>query len=298
MRPGFTISTAFHAVVLGWGLIHFASVKPVEAPPVDSLPIDLVSISDFTKSRQGILKAEKQPDPVKQVEKQAEPKEKVDPNLPVKQKDVKSTPPPPPPVEKQEEPKKEEPKKEVAKPDPAPSPDAIAKKLEEEQKKTEKKKDPPKKVVKEKAPPVKTKHNFDPDRIAELLDRRAPSRKENTGEQKSQTNLGTPKGADQTLSMSELDAFRRHVQKCWNVLPGAGNMESVVVVLRIRLNPDGTLASQPQLITPVTSPIMRATAESAVRAVVTCAPFKMFRQQTYPVWKDMEVGFDSREMLS
>jgi hypothetical protein len=24
----------------------------------------------------------------------------------------------------------------------------------------------------------------------------------------------------------------------------------------------------------------------------------MFRPQTYPVWKDMEVGFDSREMLS
>jgi hypothetical protein len=152
--------------------------------------------------------------------------------------------------------------------------------------------------VKEKAPPVKTKHNFDPDQIAAQLDRRAPSRKENAGDLQKQTNFGTPKGADQTLSMSELDAFRRHVQKCWNVLPGAGNMESVVVVLRIRLNNDGTLAAQPQLVTPVTSPIMRAIAESAVRAVVTCAPFKMFRPQTYPVWKDMEVGFDSREMLS
>ena len=297
MRPGFTISTAFHAVVLGWGLIHFASVKPSEAPPVESLPIDLVSISDMTKMKQGNLKAEKQPEVVKQVEKKADPTPKIDPNLPVKEKEVKSTPPPPTPNEQKVE-KKEEPKKEVAKPDPTPSPDAIAKKLEEEQKKAEKKKETPKKVVQEKAPPVKTKHNFDPDRISELLDRRAPSRKQNAGETKTDTNFGVPKGQDATLSMSELDAFRRHVQKCWNVLPGAGSMESVVVVLRIRLNPDGTLAAQPQLVTPVTTPIMRAMAESAVRAVTTCAPFKMLRPQTYPVWKDMEVGFDSREMLS
>jgi outer membrane biosynthesis protein TonB len=289
MRPGFTISTAFHAVILGWGLIHFASVKPAEAPPVDSLPIDLVSISDITKSKQGSLKAEKQPEPEKQVEKKAEPKEKVDPNLPVKQKEVKSTPPPAPAeqTEKKEEPKKEE----QAKPDPAPSEDAIAKKLEE-QKKAESKKETPKKVVKEKAPPVKTKHKFDPDRIAELLDRRAPSRKENTGEQKSVTNLGTPKGQDQTLSMSELDAFRRQVEKCWNVLPGAGNLDRSRVELRITLNPDGTLASQPQVYKAATGPNAQATSESAVRAVLNCGPYKMFRPQTYASWKDMIVGFE------
>jgi len=295
MRPGLTISTAFHAVVLGWGLIHFASVKPVEAPPVEPMPIDLVDISDITKLKQGNLKAEKKVEPIKQAEKKAEVKEKADPNLPVKDKEVKSTPPPTPSekVEKKEEPKKEE----QAKPDPTPSPDAIAKKLEEEKKKVEKKKETPKKVVQEKAPPVKTKHNFDPDRIAELLDRRAPSRKQNAGEVQKQTNFGTPKGGDQTLSMSELDAFRRHVQKCWNVLPGAGNMESVVVRMRIQLNQDGTLAAQPQITTTISSPIMRAVAESAIRAVVTCAPYKMFRPNTYNEWKDMDVGFDSRDML-
>ena len=111
MRPGFTISTAFHAVILGWGLIHFASVKPVEAPPVESLPIDLVSISDMTKSKQGTIKAEKKPDDLKQAEKKAEVAPKADPNLPVKNKDVKATLPPPTPVEEKVE-KKEEPKEE------------------------------------------------------------------------------------------------------------------------------------------------------------------------------------------
>lgn len=298
MRPGFTISTAFHAVVLGWGLIHFASVKPAEAPPVDSLPIDLVSISDITKSKQGSVKAEKKPDDVKQAEKKAEVAPKMDPSLPVKNKDVKATLPPPPPDEQKVE-RKEEPKKvEQTKPDPAPAEDAIAKKLAEQKKVEKKKETPKKKVVKEKTPPVKTKHKFDPDQIQAQLDRRAPSRKQNVGELQKQTNLGTPKGADQTLSMSELDAFKNHVRKCWNVLPGAGNMESNLIVLRIRLNPDGTLAAQPELKSTITTPIMRANADSAMRAVITCAPFRMFRPATYPVWRDMEVGFDPRDMLS
>lgn len=296
MRPGFTISTAFHAVVLGWGLIHFASVKPSEAPPVESLPIDLVSISDVTKMKQGNLKAEKQPEVVKQIEKKSEPTPKSDPNLPVKNKDVKSTPPPPTPTEEKVE-KKEDPKKEQAKPDPAPSEDAIAKKLEE-QKKTEKKKEAPKKVVKQKAPPVKSKHEFDPDRIAELLDRRAPSRKQNAGEQKSTTNFGAPKGNDLVLSMSERDAFRRHVQSCWNVLPGAGNLERVAVELRIMLNPDGTLAAPPQVYSRPTTPGAQATAESAIRAVINCAPYKMLQAKTYPVWKDMILNFDPNDMNS
>ncbi len=49
MRPGLTISTAFHALLLAWGLIQFSSVKPREAQPVESLPIDLVS--DVTKTK-------------------------------------------------------------------------------------------------------------------------------------------------------------------------------------------------------------------------------------------------------
>jgi outer membrane biosynthesis protein TonB len=291
MRPGFTISTAFHAVVLGWGLIHFASVRPNEAPPVDSLPIDLVDISDITKTKQGNVKAEKKPDVEKQVEKQADPTPKVDPNLPVKNKEVKSAPPPPTPTPPEKVEPKEEPKKEAVTPDTAPSPDAIAKKLEEEKKKVEKKKETPKKVA-EKAPPVKSKHNFDPDKIAELLDRRAPSRKQNSGETKSNTNFGVPKGNDTTLSASEIDAFRRQVEKCWNVLPGAGNLDRSRVELRIMFNPDGTLASQPQIYRAATGPNAQTTSESAVRAVINCGPYKMFKAQTYASWKDMIVGFE------
>jgi outer membrane biosynthesis protein TonB len=289
MRPGFTISTALHAVVLGWGLIHFATVKPNEAPPVEALPIDLVSITDVTKMKQGKIKAEKQPEAVKQAEKKAELAPVVDPNLPVKDREVKSTPPPPTPQE--EVVKKEEPKKEPPKKDPVPSPDAIAKKLEEEQKKPEKQKEAPKKVVKEKAPPVKTKHDFNPDKIAELLDRRAPSRKQNPGETKSNATIGATKGDQNMLSMDELVALARHVEKCWNVLPGVGNIERAAVELRIQMNPDGTLAAPPQVLNRSNSPAFQATAESAVRAVIACQPYKMLSAGKYNFWKDMIFNF-------
>jgi outer membrane biosynthesis protein TonB len=296
VRAGTAFSIGLHAIVVVWALWNFASVKPREAELVESLPIDLVPISELTKMKAGKIKApEKEIAPVKQAEKKADPTPVIDPNLPVKEKEVKATPPPPPPAEEKVA-KKDEPKPEETKPDPTPSPDAIQKKLEEQPKKVEKK-EAPKKVVKQKAPPVKTKRDFDPDKIAELIDRRAPSRKQNAGEQKSNATLGATKGDQNMLSMDELVALARHVEKCWNVLPGVGNVERAVVELRIRMNPDGTLASAPEILNRSTSPAFQATAESAVRAVIACQPYKMLSAAKYNFWKDMIFNFAPPETV-
>lgn len=293
MRAGLTISSAAHAVILGWGLIHFASVKPRE-PQLDTLPIDLVSISELTKMRTGQTKV-KTIEPVKQVEKKDEPKTIEDLTRPLKDKEVKATPPPPqappPAVETPPKPEKEKPEEVKETPKPVPTPP-------KKQAKAEPKKQPEKKIAKQKTPPVKTKHEFDPDKIATLLDRRAPSRKQNADEQKTNPTLGTPKGDSVTLSMSELDAFKRHVSSCWNVLPGAGNMERAIVELRIMLNPDGTLAAPPQVYNKPPTAGAQATAESAIRAVINCAPYKMLRANTYSAWKDMILNFDPDDMRS
>lgn len=297
VRAGTALSIALHAAVIVWAFWNFASVKPRTTEPTEALPIDLVTISDVTKMKTGKTNAPvKEIAPVKQVEKKADPTPVIDPNLPVKDKDVKSTPPPPPTPTEEKVAKKEEPKKEEVKPDPAPSPDAIQKKLEET-KKQEKKKETPKKVVKQKAPPVKTKRDFDPDKIAELLDRRAPSRKQNAGEQKSNATFGATKGDQNVLSMDELVALARHVEKCWNVLPGVGNVERAVVELRIRMNPDGTLAAHPEILNRSSSPAFQATAESAVRAVIACQPYKMLSAAKYNFWKDMIFNFAPPETV-
>lgn len=291
MRAGLTISSAFHAVILGWGLIHFASPRPLEAPPVEALPIDLIDVSEMTKLRAGKRTPEKVIAPVKQAEKKAEPEPQIDPNLPVKEKTVKATPPPPeaaPPPKAQEQPKKEEPKPDVAE---TPAPKPVPQK--EQPKKAEKQ--PEKKVAKVKTPPVKTKREFDPDEIAALLDRRAPSRKQNAGETKSNATLGATKGDSQQLSIDELVALARHVEKCWNVLPGVGNVERAAVELRIQMNPDGTLAAPPQVINRGTGPAFQTTAESAVRAVIACQPYKMLSANKYNFWKDMIFMFSPPE---
>lgn len=290
VRAGTVFSIALHGVVIAWALLNFASVKPRTTEPTEALPIDLVQISEVTKTKAGKITAPKQPE--KQVEKKADPAPTPDLSLPVKQKEVKATPPPPPPAEEQVA-KKEEPKPEEPKPDPAPSPDAIQKKLEEA-KKQEPKKETPKKVVK-KTPPVKTKHDFNPNEIAALLDRKQPARKETPGEQKTSPNLGVTKGEHLSLSASELTAFRLRVESCWKVLPGAGNMERVPVELQILLNPDGSLAGQPKLYSSPRTPGEQATAESAIRAIIECAPYKMLQARTYPVWKDMVLTFDPRD---
>lgn len=288
MRAGLTISSAFHAAILGWGLIHFASPKPLEAPPVEAFPIDLISVSELTQMRAGKKKPEKAPDPVKPVEKKDEPKTIEDLTRPIKEKEVKAAPPPPeaaPPPVAEAPPKPEE-----AKPDPKEGPTPAPQKQQPKKvEKQEKKED--KKEAKVKTLPAPTKRKFDPDQIASLLDRRDPSRKKSSGQTPANAPLGVNRGDSQNLSVDEMHALARHVEKCWNVLPGVGNVERSMVELRIQMNLDGTLAAPPQVLNRGTGPSFQATAESAVRAVIACQPYKMLSAKKYDAWKDMIFNF-------
>ena len=52
MRAGVAISSIGHAVVLGWGLIAFAPAA-FDTPPAESMPVDLVPITDLTQLQAG-----------------------------------------------------------------------------------------------------------------------------------------------------------------------------------------------------------------------------------------------------
>jgi hypothetical protein len=43
------------------------------------------------------------------------------------------------------------------------------------------------------------------------------------------------------------------------------------------------------------NPFMRAAAESARRAIVTCAPYKL-PPEKYSLWRDITIAFDPRQM--
>ena len=55
-RPGMTISCAGHAAALFFGFMAI-SAQPMEAPPVQALPVSFVSEKDFTQLTQGVKNA-------------------------------------------------------------------------------------------------------------------------------------------------------------------------------------------------------------------------------------------------
>jgi colicin import membrane protein len=70
-----------------------------------------------------------------------------------------------------------------------------------------------------------------------------------------------------------------------------------VVLVRVRLKSDGTLASQPQVLNSGSSPLFHAARDAAVRALYRGQPYTMLRPEHYEQWKDIEITFDPRSMM-
>src|SRR3977135_2541231 len=77
MKAGWTISAGLPHGVLGWGLVSI-SAKPLDKPPTESLPVDIISASDFSQITKGTKNAPKAEAPKQLVEKVAEPKPPAD----------------------------------------------------------------------------------------------------------------------------------------------------------------------------------------------------------------------------
>lgn len=309
MKAGWTISAALHGAVLAWGLIAFAT-KPLSAPPPEFISTDIISAADFSQITNGIKTAPKAEVPKPLVEKVAEakPVEEQNAKLVENKPEIVATAdqvqPTKPPEPKKAEPKpvpqpqsKPEPKQAFAK-EPEPKIDPIAEALKKDTKKPDPKtqqkaETPPKKVE-----PQKPQPKFDASRIAALLDKRDPQRKSATGETLSQTpSLGTATGRAATLSQNELDALRARLRECWNVPVGVAEARDLIVTVRIMFKQDGSLQTDPRLMNSGSHPAFQVAAESALRAVRSCAPFSFLPVAKYEAWKDVIVDFDPRDMF-
>jgi colicin import membrane protein len=293
MKTGLAISALFHAALLLWGLISFAA-KPLEAKPNDALPVDIISDKQFSEMTKGVKNAPKDAKPAPLVEKIDTAKPVDDSTAKVslkKELDAAKTEPPPP----LPEPK---PKAAEAKPEKKPEPpkvDPIAETLKKEE---AKKKAEDRAKAKAAAEQHKKQPNFDPTKIAALLDKRDPQRHAAAGDHLSQNpGLGKSHGNASVLSQSEIDALRRRLAECWNPPVGASNAPNLKVVMRVLFKQDGSVANQPLLVAGTASPFGPAMAESAKRAILTCQPFKMLRPENYELWKDIEITFDPKDMF-
>ena len=295
MKPGMTISCVAHAGALGFAIITF-SAQPMEAPPVDALPVQFISDKDFTKLTQGVKNAPqlKIPDfkpladkvdtTLKTVDQQAA---KVADKPAITTDSSKSAPQPNPDTKPDQ--------KQADKPDkpppPAYRPDQIAQLLKKDAAKDQSK-------PADQTPP-KDAPKFDADQVAQLLDKRDPRRQIATADTLNNTpSLGAASGAPAAaMSQSEIDALRARISSCWSPPPGVDANSKVYVVLRVLFKQDGTIGQDPVLVEATASSLGPALAESAKRALLLCQPFTMLKPEHYDQWKDLELKFDPHELL-
>jgi colicin import membrane protein len=293
VNKAYAISAVGHGAVLLWSVLSFAA-KPLPPPPSEAMPVDIVSVSEFTQMTTGNKNAAKVEEQKPLVEKVAEAKPLEDPTAKVvEKKEVKAAreAPPPVPESKPAEPEK---KSTEAKPDQVAEAVAKDEAKKPEPKKTEAKPPTPQKKP---APPAP---KFDPKQVEALLDKRDSTRLAAAGDTlNNATSLGASSGASAQISISELDALRQRLAQLWTPPAGAKNPEELVVVFRIKLRPDGRLAAGPwpQLVSSGNSPLAIAARESAARALNRGQPFDMLKPEHYEQWKDIEITFDPRDMF-
>ena len=108
-----------------------------------------------------------------------------------------------------------------------------------------------------------------------------------------------PQRLGSSLSQAERNAVILSIEKCWNPPAGVENAEDLRVVIGVDMNRDGSLASQPVLISPsgAISNLHQRAFDAARRAINRCAPFNDLPADKYETWKRIEMTFDPKELV-
>ncbi len=307
MRTALTTSFALHAVAIVVAYYGFPQLFQTPELIDNPIVVELVTIAEKTHAVKAVPKEKPKERPQEKPKEKPKAPPKVKPEH--RPKAEPKAPPPPPPV-----------KVAAVQPEPAPPPKPKKKpelKKPEPEKKVKtapkphwKPKPPPKpKKVEVKKPPAKKK--FDPTRIAALLDK--TRKKAAPVEMKTAAKQPLPKSvavisrsASRTssapMTISEVDAVRYKIEKCWIVPAGARDAENLIVRIRISLNQDGTIRGAPEIVNQsrmnqAGQQFFKIAAESARRAVLKCQPYDMLPPKKYERWQEIELTFNPKEML-
>ncbi len=172
-------------------------------------------------------------------------------------------------------------------PELEPEPEAVAE--------AEPEPDPPPPVPLEKPEPQRDE--FDLDSVIALLDSRAQSAAPAQPAEETRRGIGDRSA----MTMNLVDSLRSLMYECWSPPIGAPNPEELIVDVDVYLSPNGGLARAPQLTAAsraaaAANPYMRAAAESALRAVNICAPYRNLPVEQYAQWSEIIITFDPTRM--
>ena len=244
----------------------FMMRAPIDLPPI--LSVDLIQISDTT-SITFAAKAAKILEKIKKEEEKRVVSQQA------------------PPTEKKKE-----------KPDRIPLPDD----LNEEEKEIIKKKQNPEEVKEtiRQASEFEKKELFDPNQIAALIDKSKEETAETLRNEEKLTQSSVKNSFASGLTLSQEDALKAQIFGCWSLPLGLPYQENLLVRIKLRLKPDGTvlrseILDHARMNQPGQS-FYKVLAESALRAIRICQPLRV-PPTGYEKWKDLQLNFDANEML-
>ena len=171
----------------------------------------------------------------------------------------------------------------------------IVKKIEEKKQNPEKIEDEVKQVSE-----FEKDEMFDPNSIAALIDKSKEEQAETTKKldkiTQSQDNNMNLSG----LTISEEDALKAQIFGCWSIPLGLPYSENLLVRIKLKLKPDGSVIKTEILdharMNKPGQAFYKVLAESALRAIQLCQPLRV-PTTGYERWKDLQLNFDAREML-
>ena len=266
MSKSILLSSAFHALIIILTIISlpFVAKKPLDLPPLIS--VELIQISEKTNIPFA-PKAKKIIEKIKEEEKK-----------------LVSDQAPPKKIKK-------------IKPEAIPMPDQKVEKIKQvDDKQNPEVEDTKVKQVSE----FEKKEIFDPTNIAALIDKSkenlaetdVKSNKITQSQDKSLNNVG--------LTLSEEDALKAQIFGCWSIPLGLPYNENLMVRIKLKLKPDGTIIDSEILdharMNKPGQNFYKVLAESALRAIQLCQPLRV-PSTGYERWKDLQLNFDAREML-
>ena len=267
MARSIFLSLVFHTTMIVLTAISLPLMMrtPIDLPPI--LSVELIQISDTTnipfapKAREILEKIKKEEERV--VSEQA------------------------PPAEKKKE-----------KPDRIPLPED----LDKEKKKLVKKKQNPEEIKEQirQVSEFEKKELFDPDQIAALIDKSKQESAETLKKNEKLTQSNVKTSFVSGLTLSEEDALKAQIFGCWSLPLGLPYQENLLVRIKLRLKPDGTILKSEILdharMNKPGQGFYKVLAESALRAVRICQPLRV-PPAGYDRWKELQLNFDANEML-
>ena len=268
MTRSIFLSLVFHSVMIVLTAISlpFMLRAPVDLPPI--LSVELIQITDKT-SIPFAAKAAKTLEEIKKKKEERVVSEQA------------------PPAEKKKE-----------KPDRIPLPEDLNK----EKKQIVKKKQNPEEVKEQirQVSEFEKKELFDPNQIAALIDKSKEETAETFKKNKKLTQSNIKTSFTNALTLSQEDALKAQIFGCWSLPLGLPYQENLMVRIKLRLKPDGTvirseILDHARMNTPGQG-FYKVLAESALRAIRICQPLRV-PPTGYEKWKDLQLNFDANEML-